>query len=118
MQNDQINERLATLADALANELSMWRFPRHVTREEVQAEAIEALWHRERRDQAQVRQPIRWLLATAKRKRLEISRRNHMERVSNEQISRQIAASNPDRHEKSRGHSLDLIRSWESLAPE
>ncbi|MCA9189192.1 MAG: hypothetical protein R3E01_06805 [Pirellulaceae bacterium] len=77
MNGAPIYDQPVELDRALELELACRRFPFHVSKEEVRVEAIETLWRFDRPRRCLGQQPIHWLLRTAKRKLLEISRRSH-----------------------------------------
>ena len=65
---------LADLQQELTNKLSSWTWPSGVDSDEIIAESIEALWVAKEVHHKKITTPIRWLLSTARRLKLEKSR--------------------------------------------
>ncbi len=65
---------LADLQQELAQKLASWTWPSGVDSDEIIAESIEASWAAKEVHNKKIGTPIRWLLSTARRLKLEKSR--------------------------------------------
>lgn len=74
IEKEKIEGLLADLQQELTKKLASWTWPSGVNSDEIIAESIEAFWVSNEVNMKKIRKPIRWLLSTARRLKLEKSR--------------------------------------------
>lgn len=70
----ETEQMLAQLQRQLSQKLASWTWPSGVEAEEIVVESIEAFWQATDVRNEKIREPIRWLLSTSRRLKLEKSR--------------------------------------------